>query len=548
MTLAISGDALTIDDVIKVARQHQQVSLSHDSHVQANIHKSQRVVRHIVEQQQTVYGINTSFGGLANNIIAQDQIEFLQSNLVWGLNSGVGDALPGDSVRAGMLLRANALAKGFSGVRPELIHRFCDSLNHGITPIVHRYGSIGASGDLVPLAHIAGAILGYSDDFPVIHLGERIGAAQALAAVGLEPITLQAKEGLALVNGTSVLTGIAILAWHDTMRLFELIMHIHALILHAMEADMNAHAEFVQLARPHPGQVHVAEQLCTLLAGSDFVFQHHINKKEQMMAGRLVQDRYSMRCLPQFLGPIVESLQQMQSTLTIEANGANDNPLIGPDERVYHNGNFLGQHVSLCMDQLRMHIGMMAKHMDSQIAMVATAAFNRGLTASLSSPTATVPYGLNALQIAGNSIMPRLLHLGQPIAPMFPTHAETYNQNINSQGFNSANMARDSVHLLQDYLAIALIFAVQAVDLRTHLRTGSYSSNSYLPEQLKPVYRAVYDIVGRANDSSRPLVANNVEQRFSDWVALLANDLRSDSSRIFENMKSNTSQSDAVTA
>lgn len=535
MTITLNGSNITINDLVAIARSQNQVALTTDKDILARLQRSQDLVEAITTHQQLVYGINTNFGGLSDQAIAAKDEKYLQENLIWGLASGTGNPLPEDAVRAAMALRINALLNGASGIRFLLLERYVKLLNEKITPVVYEYGSIGASGDLVPLAHIAGAAVGYSNQFKVKFKNKIIGSQDALAALNLQPITLNAKEGLALVNGTAVLTGIAALCHYDFSKLFNYTLKLHALFAHAMEADIFAFAPYVQQLKPHPGQTAVAQQLWSLLNSSSFVRHGEKSENDGNVQERLTQDRYSLRCLPQFLGPIAEGITTIAKQIEIEANAVTDNPLIDPDlQQFYHAGNFLGQHMAIAMDQLRNYLALMCKHLDSQIAMIVTPAFNHGLPAALAAPDARIHYGLDGLQICANSIMPRILLLAQPIAPLFPTHAETYNQNINSQGFNAANLARDSICMYQHYLAIATIFAIQAVELRTFSRHQHYAAEAYLPKTLQQHYHNVYEILNRKPSSKRPLILNNVEQLNSDYISLITDELRATDSSLLD--------------
>ena len=234
-----------------------------------------------------------------------------------------------------------------------------------------------------------------------------------------------------------------------------------------------------------------------------------------------------MRCLPQFLGPVVEGIELVARQLEIEINSANDNPLIDVDAQAsFHGGNFLGEYVAIGMDQLRYYIGLMAKHLDVQIAMLVTPEFNRGLAPSLVGNTSrTYNMGLKGLQLTANSMIPMLQFLGNSIADRFPTYAEQFNQNINSQSFGSANLARQSVEIFRRYLSIALMFAVQALDLRTHLVAGHYDARATLSPRGRRLYEAVRDVLGVKPSRERPYIRNDDEQALDRHIHLIDDDL-----------------------
>src|SRR5690606_23387948 len=231
-----------------------------------------------------------------------------------------------------------------------------------------------------------------------------------------------------------------------------------ALFIQALLGTNQSFHPYIHQMKPHPGQLWAAQHMLALLEGSAMI-RDELDGRHDFRGEQPIQDRYSLRCLAQYIGPIKEGLDDIARRIETEMNSANDNPLIDPDAGAsYHGGNFLGQYIGVGMDQLRYYLGLIAKHVDAQIALVMAPEFNNGLPASLvGNPDRKVNMGLKGLQIAGNSIMPLLSFLGNSLADRFPTHAEQFNQNINSQGFGSANLARQSVRVFQEYIAIALI-------------------------------------------------------------------------------------------
>lgn len=268
--------------------------------------------------------------------------------------------------------------------------------------------------------------------------------------------------------------------------------------------------------------------MLNLLAGSRLV-REELDGSHDYRGEHPIQDRYSLRCLPQYFGPIVDGILQIEKQIEVEINSATDNPLIDvANQACYHGGNFLGQYVGVGMDQLRYYIGLLAKHLDVQIAYLVAPEFNNGLPASLvGNRERTVNMGLKGLQITGNSIMPLLTFYGNSITDRFPTHAEQYNQNINSQGYASANLARHSVQIFQQYMAIALMFGVQAVDLRTYLVGDHYDARSTLSPATRDLYMAVRDVVGQPPSSDRPYIWNDHEQALDEHIARIAEDIAS---------------------
>ena len=527
-TVVVGNSNLTIDEVVSVARYGAMVQLTDNPDVLQGIQASCDYIQNAVESGAPIYGVTSGFGGMANVVISPECAALLQNNLMWFLKSGAGKKLPLADVRAAMLLRMNSHLYGASGIRLEFIGRMEKFLNAGITPHVCEFGSIGASGDLVPLSYITGALMGLERSYTVDFNGEEIDAPAALVKLGLEPMQLLPKEGLAMVNGTSVMTGIAANCVYDTKVLLALAMGVHALAIQGLYGTNQSFHPFIHKLKPHSGQLWAANQMLNLLAGSRLI-REELDGSHHYRDQHLIQDRYSLRCLAQYMGPIVDGIEQITKQIEVEMNSATDNPLIDVENQAsYHGGNFLGQYVSVGMDQLRYYIGLLAKHLDVQIASLVAPEFNNGLPPSLvGNPQRSVNMGLKGLQIAGNSIMPLLTFYGNSIADRFPTHAEQFNQNINSQGFASANLARKSVEIFQQYMAIALMFGVQAVDLRTYSIAGHYDACATLSPATRDLYMAVRNVVGVPPSGDRPYIWNDHEQALDIHIAQIAADIAS---------------------
>jgi phenylalanine ammonia-lyase len=527
--VVIDGESLTLDDVANVARRGVPVRLTDDEALLSRIHASSQYISDAAAAGKPVYGVTTGFGGMANVVISSEDAADLQNNMMWYHRTGAGKPLPISDVRAAMMLRANSHMRGASGIRLEIIRRIEIFLNEGITPYVLDMGSIGASGDLVPLTSIAGSLLGVDPCFMVDFKGEKIDCVTALERLGLPRLRLGPKEGLAMINGTSVMTGIAANCLYDARLLFSLAMAAHALAIQALRGTNQSFHPFIHAMKPHPGQRWAAAQMLDLLAGSSFVRDEQ-DGSHDYREGDLIQDRYSLRCLPQYMGPIVDGLVQISRQIETEMNSASDNPLIDVDHQAsYHGGNFLGQYIGVGMDQLRYYIGLLAKHLDVQIALMVAPEFNNGLPPSLVGNTARkVNMGLKGLQLSGNSIMPLLSFLGNSMADRFPTHAEQFNQNINSQGFGSANLARQSLDIFRQYIAIALMFGVQGVDLRAFQLTGHYDARACLSHATLPLYEAVREVVGRPPSKDRSYVWDDHDQVLDAHIAMIAADIAAD--------------------
>ncbi len=522
----IGGKTLTIAEVIRVARHRAKVRLTDDEDIWRRVEASCDYISEAVKAGKPIYGVTSGFGGMAHVVISPEEASELQNNAIWFMKTGAGKRLPIADVRAAMLLRANSHLHGASGLRQEVIRRIETFLNAHVTPHVCEFGSIGASGDLVPLVQITGALIGTDASFRVDFAGEEMDCLTALKRLGLPRLRLQPKEGLAMVNGTSVMTGIAANCVHDAQVLLALAMGVHALAIQGLIGTNQSFHPFIHQLKPHPGQIWAATHMLNLLADSKLV-RNELDGQHDYREGDLIQDRYSLRCLPQYMGPIVDGLQQITQQITVELNSATDNPLIDAENQVdYHGGNFLGQYVGVAMDHLRYYVGLLAKHLDVQIALLVAPEFNNGLPASLiGNPHRTVNMGLKGLQISGNSIMPLLTFFGNSLVDRFPTHAEQFNQNINSQGFGSANLARQSLEIFQQYMAIALMFGVQAVDLRTYQTAGHYDARACLSPATRPLYEAVREVVGRPPTTDRPYIGKDNEQPLDQHIATIAADI-----------------------
>jgi phenylalanine ammonia-lyase len=522
----IDGNNLTIEEVERVARYGASVRLTEDESILGRVGAAHDYIRDAVAAGKPIYGVTSGFGGMAHVAISKEEAVELQNNLIWFMKTGAGKFLPIPDVRAAMLIRANSHLHGASGLRLELIRRIEIFLNAHVTPHVREFGSIGASGDLTPLACITGALIGLDESFTVDFDGEVVDSITALERLGLPRLRLLPKEGLAMINGTSFMTGTAANCVSDAQTLLTLAMGFHALAIQGLIGTNQSFHPFIHALKPHPGQIWAAQTMLELLAGSQLI-RDELDGQHDYRQGDLIQDRYSLRCLPQYTGPIVDGLRQIASQVAVEMNAATDNPLIDVDNQVdLHGGNFLGQYIGVAMDQLRYHLGLLAKHMDVQIALLVAPEFNNGLSGSLvGNPERKVNMGLKGLQICGNSIMPQLTFYGNSLVDRFPTHAEQFNQNINSQGFGSANLARRSIEAFQQYMAVALMIGVQAVDLRTQAIGGHYDAREFLSPATLPLYEAVREVVGQPPSSDRPYIRNDNEQPLDVHIERIAADI-----------------------
>jgi len=516
----VDGQALTVPQVACVGLGSCKRPLLAGAGLADRMQKSADLVANAIHENQTIYGVTTGFGGMAEFTVDPEQASASQNNLMAFLATGAGAPIAARHTRAAMLLRANVMAQGCSGVRPELVHRLLRFLRAGATPVVRELGSIGASGDLVPLSVIARAITG-QPGFVNIQLGNRtIDSSAALRELDLEAIKLLPKEGLALVNGTSFSSAIAANCVYEFRHLMALAMAVEAMLMEALNVQREPFEDFVHKKKAHPGQQWTARVMRQLLLRG---------REQSDVQPKHVQDRYSLRCLPQYMGSIVEGLARITGVVETEMNSVSDNPLVDVEQgRFYQSGNFLGQYVGLAMDDLRKYTGLLAKHLDVQIATLVSPEFSNGLPASLRG-NPDIPYnmGLKGLQITGNSIMPMLTWYGNSIVDHYPTHAEQYNQNINGLSWGSANLAWKSVELFQHYLSVAMVFGVQSLDLRAHAVHGHYDGRVLVGTMLADVYEGICKALNVELSEERPLVFDDVDHWLEQGLASLAEEIQS---------------------
>ena len=525
--VTVSGEGLSLDDIVAVSRRDFRTKISDAAHVGERVLASQEFIAKAVASGAAIYGVTTGVGANATQAIPQDEVEAMQNNLPWLLKAGAGERIGRDAVRAGMLLRLNSHLLGASGIRMELLRRLETFLNEDVVPHVLEHGSIGASGDLVPLAYVAGALIGVDDDFRVDLRGEEMGAVQALTELGLDRERLRAKEALALINGTSMMTGLAALCVADTKDLLSLAHGVHALAIRALSGSGASFSPFIHEQKPHPGQLRSAAWMRSLLEASRMTTEGMKGHYKQP-ANALIQDRYSLRCLPQFMAPLLEGIAHIEGQIEIEVNSANDNPLFDAEtESTYNGGNFLGQVVGVGMDQLRFYIGLMAKHLDTQLSLLMSPEFSNGLPMALSGdPNRKWNMGLKGLQLLGNSMMPILTFMGNTMTDRFPTHAEQFNQNVNSLGYGAANLARRSVETAQQYMALALLISLQAVDLRTRMLTRHCDARVCLSARCAPLYEVAKEILACPPNKEAPLLPTDDAQHVDAYVGALAQDIK----------------------
>jgi len=466
--VVLTGSDLTIVDVEAVARGDARARL--DDGARVRMQAARDVIDSLVNEGAVVYGVTTGFGDLATTFIDPSQAGRLQENLLMSHAAGVGRPFPREVVRAMLLLRANTLALGHSGCRPLIVDRLLAFLDEGIHPVVPEQGSLGASGDLAPLAHLALPIIGRGE---VEHGGRVVPAAEAARAAGLEPLTLEAKEGLALLNGTQMMGAIGALFLADADRLVRTASVAAAMSVEALLGTDVAFSAAYQQARPHPGQITVAAELRHLLRESGFQRSHHGSAHK-------VQDPYSLRCVPQVHGAVHDALDQLRRVLAIELNAATDNPLVFPgggvaDERtmatgggrVISGGNFHGEPLALALDYAKLAIAELGSISERRTALLVDARLNGGLPAFLAASSG-VDSGMMIYQYTAAALVSEHKVLVHPAsADSIPTSANQ--EDHVSMGSIAARHARAVIEGVERIIGIELIVGAQALDLRSEL-------------------------------------------------------------------------------
>jgi len=459
--LLINGNNLTFDDLRHVIHQQREVAIADDA--RAKVTASRAVVDKIVQQNRLAYGVTTGVGKLSDVRFEPAQNRQLQVNLIRSHAAGVGEPLSQEETRAMMLLRANALAKGYSGVRLELIEMLCAMLKHGVHPVIPSQGSVGASGDLAPLAHLALSMIGEGE---AVVRGERLTSAEALRRAGLKPLVLEAKEAISLINGTQAMLAVGTVALMAAEALAVTADVIGAMSLDALRGTDVAFDDRIHAARPHSGQVEVAGYLRWLIGGSQIRQSH----KE---CGR-VQDAYSLRCIPQVHGAVRDTLAFCRKTFSIEMNSAVDNPLVFAADNgegdVISGGNFHGEPLAFALDYLAIALTALAGISERRIERLVNPTLNEGLP-----PFLAADPGLNSGFMLPQVTAAALASENKVLA--HPASVDSITTSGNKEDYVSMGMAaaiklKKVVANTSFVLAIEACAAAQALDFLSPLRTS----------------------------------------------------------------------------
>ncbi|HSL16483.1 MAG TPA: histidine ammonia-lyase [Methylomirabilota bacterium] len=455
-TVPVDGRSLTIEAVEAVARRGARADF--DAGARDRVAASRRIIEDILVSGRVVYGVNTGFGRLADVRVPSDQLDRLQLNLLRSHACGVGEPFPDEVVRAMLLLRANVLATGHAGCRPLVVERVLALLAAGVHPVVPSLGSVGASGDLAPLAHLALPLVGEG----LARMdGEVLPGAEALRRAGIEPLTLAAKEGLALINGTQASAAVGVLAVADARRLLDAADVICALTLDALAGTDAAFDEAVHAARPHPGQGTSARRLRTLLEGSAIRDSHRD-------CGR-VQDAYSLRCSPQVHGAGRDAVEHAARVLTIELNAATDNPMVFADGRVVSGGNFHGAPIAAVFDYLAAAVTDLASISERRLARMVDTSLS-GLPRFLAQD-AGLNSGFMMVQVSAASLVSECKILAHPASvDSIPTSANQ--EDHVSMSTTAARKLARIVELARRVLGMELLAGAQALEFHRPLTSS----------------------------------------------------------------------------
>lgn len=460
----LNGESLGLEDFIKVTRDGERVGLSELA--KKKINKARDFVDKLVDEEKVVYGITTGFGKFSDVVVSKKDTKKLQRNLIMSHACGVGEAFNEDIVRGIMLLRINALAKGYSGIRLSTVETLLDMLNKGVHPIIPEQGSLGASGDLAPLSHMVLTMLGEGE---AVYKGERKTSKRAMEEAGIETIDLTSKEGLALINGTQVMTSVGAHTLYDAINLSKLADISASLTNEALNGIVDAYDNRIHQARGQFGQIDTAKNLLRILEGS----------KMTTRGGEVrVQDAYSLRCTPQVHGASKDSFEFIKEKVRIEMNAATDNPLIFvKEEDVISGGNFHGQPMALPFDYLKLGIAELANISERRLERLVNPALSEGLPSFL-----VEDGGLNSgymiVQYAAASLVSENKTLAHPASvDSIPSSANQ--EDHVSMGTIASRHARDILENSRKVLAMEILCACQAIDLRGNKGLGDGTNEAY---------------------------------------------------------------------
>ncbi len=461
----INGSNLNINSFSKIVFDYEKISISNTS--KQLVQNARNYVKEVIESEVPTYGINTGFGNLSTVSIAKNDVNKLQENLIKSHACGVGEPFSESVVRGMLLLRINALIKGFSGIRLKVIDKMLELLNANVMPVVYSQGSLGASGDLAPLSHMALPLIGLGE---VTFDGIKMDAKTGLELAGIKPLeTLEAKEGLSLINGTQAMTSVAAIAVIEALKLYDLSISTLGITMEALQGIDDVFFAPIHELRQQPGQIEVAKRMLTILDGSKL-----ITKQGELR----VQDAYSLRCSPQVIGASLDSINYVKSVVENEMNAVTDNPLVFTDEkRVISAGNFHGQPIALAMDFLAIATSELANISERRLERMVNSTLNNGLPAFLVKKPG-INSGFMIVQYSAASLVSENKVLAHPASvDSIPSSANQ--EDHVSMGTIAARKAREIIGNSTKVLAMELFTALQAIDFRNSKDLSSHGKKIY---------------------------------------------------------------------
>ncbi len=490
--VVLNGNDLSIENIVSIGVGDSQVEL--DAEALKRCRASRDFLEAEIRARRIIYGVNTSFGPMCNKIIDEGQIESLQGNLIRSHAAGLGDPIKPYIATAITAVRLNTLVKGYSGVRIELLTLLRDMINKGIAPFIPEAGSVGASGDLVHLAHMALAVIGEGN---VFFQGKLCPVAEAFQKTGLSPLRLSYKEGLALINGTAAMTALAAFALFGAQKLLRIACVSAAFAIEIFGGIDDASDIDLHRVKPHPGQIAIADTLRRLTAGSGNITlrsrMHDLIRNQQKKGHPVfetdinVQDVYSLRCTPQILAPVQEAIDQCAATVRIEANAVSDNPVIIPDKKkIIHGGNFHGQSIGFAMDMLAVAVSTLCNLSERRINKLLDKSLNEGLPEHLIPGTVGLTMGFMGAQYLATSSTAENRQLSGPVS-VHSISCNASNQDVVSMGTLAARKASRSISNAKHVVTVEILADLQALHFRNADRLGTGTRRIY--ELLIPEFK-----------------------------------------------------------
>ena len=469
--IIIDNTPTTIETIAAIATQKQPIELSNSAEFRERIEKGSRFLQQLLDEDGVIYGVTTGYGDSCTTTIPPHLVEELPRHLYTFHGCGLGSHFTATQARAVLAARLNSLTRGYSGVSFELLELLTTLLQKDIVPLIPEEGSVGASGDLTPLSYVAAVLCGERE---VYYDGEVQPTAQVFAELNITPLTLKPKEGLAIMNGTAVMTGLACLAFERASYLSKLSTRITAMATLVIDGNAHHFDETLFSVKPHPGQQQIAAWL-----------RADLHSDEPPRNSKRLQDRYTLRCAPHVIGVLQDALPWLRQYIENELNSANDNPIIDAEgQHVLHGGHFYGGHIAFAMDSMKNAVANIADLLDRQMAQMMDTKFNHGLPANLSGASgerASINHGFKAVQIGASAWTAEALKLTMP-ASVFSRSTECHNQDKVSMGTISARDCLRILQLTEQVATAALLACCQGLELR--IAQGDLDKEKVGPEIL----------------------------------------------------------------